>query len=842
MATVYDVRDFGAKGDGVTDDTAAIQAAIDAASASEGSRVYLPTGTWLVSPGSAAEGGCLLLDSGVFLQGDGIGKTVIALSAGAQDVQGIVRVGDGGFVGATNLTIDGAAGTGQVDAWYSGGNDSVFLTGVEAANASGNGFNLGGLGNTFNLVSCIARGNGLDGVLADGQDNSFIEDTVALNNNGSGFNIGGEIVLRDCDAYGNGRDGILLYEGDSSLANTSIASVDGGVVHDNGDNGVHLVGVEGYTVNGVESYANGWYGISSDTSREGSITYNEVHGNSLQGEGQIEIAVQGWEGNPATIAENITVSGNIVTGGQYSFYGIVEPIDSGDHNTIENNVVTTTSWAVTVTGAHSIDRNNDYFILQYGTDGADRLTGDITRDQLYGGDGNDRLAGGANADAFVGGEGSDRLSGGAGADVFRITSLMDSYRNATTTHADRITDFTVGQDRLDLTALGFTGLGNGHGSTVKLVYSAASDVTYLKNYDADASGNRFELGLQGHYTSLTTGSFQWLTTGMDYHTGLALPETIVGTLNRDNLSGAGGDDRLQGGVGGDTLNGGDGADTFVYTELSDSLRSNVANGTVTRDTLVSFDGSAGDQIDLSALGFTGFGNGSGTTLKVVRSADGEKTVLKSYQEDADGKHFEILLQGDHVSDLTDTSVIFAHTDNSVATSSAPTQDLTYTGTSGRDVIVGNSGDNVLKGGDGADTLRGGVGDDVFIGGAGGDTLAGDPGEDIYRYTSTGDSYRSGSQLFTDTLSNFSVYEDKIDVSALGFTGLGNGHDGTLQLITDSNPDRIYLRSLDADAQGRRFEVKIFGDADDLPGADNFIFADASPANVELLGVSHDPVA
>ena len=44
---VYDVRTFGAKGDGKTKDTAAIQAAIDAASAAGGGEVFLGAGTYL---------------------------------------------------------------------------------------------------------------------------------------------------------------------------------------------------------------------------------------------------------------------------------------------------------------------------------------------------------------------------------------------------------------------------------------------------------------------------------------------------------------------------------------------------------------------------------------------------------------------------------------------------------------------------------------------------------------------------------------------------------------------------------------------------------------------------
>lgn len=61
LTSIVDVRAFGAKGDGVTNDTAAIQAAIDSINTGV---VHLPRGVYLVSA-------TLLTKSGVIIQGDG---------------------------------------------------------------------------------------------------------------------------------------------------------------------------------------------------------------------------------------------------------------------------------------------------------------------------------------------------------------------------------------------------------------------------------------------------------------------------------------------------------------------------------------------------------------------------------------------------------------------------------------------------------------------------------------------------------------------------------------------------------------------------------------------------
>jgi len=66
----YDVTSYGAEGDGATDDTAAIQSAIDAAIANNGGTVYLPRGTYIISDE-------LVVGDSITIRGDGRDATTI---------------------------------------------------------------------------------------------------------------------------------------------------------------------------------------------------------------------------------------------------------------------------------------------------------------------------------------------------------------------------------------------------------------------------------------------------------------------------------------------------------------------------------------------------------------------------------------------------------------------------------------------------------------------------------------------------------------------------------------------------------------------------------------------
>ena len=81
--------------------------------------------------------------------------------------------------------------------------------------------------------------------------------------------------------------------------------------------------------------------------------------------------------------------------------------------------------------------------------GNDTLRGATGADRLSGEAGADVLAGGAGDDTLSGGAGRDILTGGTGADLFVFASRFESPSGA---GRDAITDFTPGQDRIDVSA------------------------------------------------------------------------------------------------------------------------------------------------------------------------------------------------------------------------------------------------------------------------------------------------------------------------------------------------------------------------------------------------------
>lgn len=237
FAEVVNVKDFGAVGDGTTNDTTAIQAAITAAS-SVGDVVFFPNGTYLISSTLT------ISVNRILLVGQGRDNTTIKTStasivlvtsnAAMTTLHGITLEGDStttiGFLG------NGTSGTGtnDLDATISECTFQLLLTGIQQA-----GRNLKVSDNIFQTLT----GKGIE-VIAPIPTNNDFRGLEVVNNRFHSINSGttyciycpGTRQFYDLIVKGNYIDACYFaffgYGGNLSFENNTITRAYAGVVFD----------------------------------------------------------------------------------------------------------------------------------------------------------------------------------------------------------------------------------------------------------------------------------------------------------------------------------------------------------------------------------------------------------------------------------------------------------------------------------------------------------------------------------------------------------------------------------------------------------------------------------
>ncbi|MFI3157191.1 MAG: lectin-like protein [Methylococcaceae bacterium] len=148
-----------------------------------------------------------------------------------------------------------------------------------------------------------------------------------------------------------------------------------------------------------------------------------------------------------------------------------------------------------------------------GNTGDNELTGNSGKNILSGAVGRDSLFGGAGNDILLGGTGNDTLSGGNGKDIFKFNSAL-------TANTDKISDFVVADDTIQLENSIFTKLSKtgvltaasfvkGTAAVDSNDYLIYNSSTGALTYDADGSGAGagVQIALLGVSLALTHADF-----------------------------------------------------------------------------------------------------------------------------------------------------------------------------------------------------------------------------------------------------------------------------------------------------------------------------------------------
>ena len=616
VTAMFDIRAYGAIDDPAVDNSPMIQAAVDAAHAAGGGVVYIPPGTWGVA--LSADGyGCVRLADNVFMQGAGMGQSVLRLVDGSSDtITGIVRTpwGEGTTnCGLADLTIDGNQDntTGQVDGFFTGPkpgdltrDSDVHVLRVEIHDVSRYGFDPHEQTERLSIKDSVSHDNGVDGFVLDYTVDSELTGNESYGNGRHGFNFvttSSDVLLTDNSSHDNGGAGFVIQRGSEDIASSNSITLDGGSAYGNGREGVLVQMSHDVVVTGMDIHDNGREGVRIYGSDNVTVEGNTIHDNSQsQNDGFSEVSIQAYDDTVyghTYSADNNLIQGNDIssTGPVQARYGIEERVgDTG------NNIAADNTFSGTVRGPLALNGVGSY-VLKLGTDANDDITGSASHDHMIGGDGsdtisgqdgNDLIEGNAGIDSLVGGKGNDVLLGGDDNDYLGGNTGDDTLLGGD--GADNLYG-EAGNDRLD----GGSGDDNVNGGTGDdtIVADAGNDRldggAGFDTLDLSGAGNGMVVDLAARTMS---GMGADSITSFEAVIGSAFSDRMSGDKNANVLAGGDGADVLRGLGGADVLSGGSGNDTFVWGAARDVVDSGVYLG---RDQIQDF--AAGDKLDLKGL-------------------------------------------------------------------------------------------------------------------------------------------------------------------------------------------------------------------------------------------------
>jgi serralysin len=452
--------------------------------------------------------------------------------------------------------------------------------------------------------------------------------------------------------------------------------------------------------------------------------------------------------------------------------------------------------------------------------GDDWVRGEAGNDILNGDAGIDKLFGEAGNDTLDGGAGNDILTGGTGDDTYVVDSnadrVIENSSEGTDTVQSSVSQFALAANVENLTLTGtsnINGTGNdldnvitGNSGDNILIGGAGNDTltggegsdTYIISDNTDTivegssaagtdkviSSVSFSLG-GGAGTGIETLELS-LTSNINA-TGNSDDNTLIGNSGDNILTGDSGDDRLEGRAGTDTLIGGSGNDTYVLTDGLDSITEGIGAGTDTVESHLTYTlgsnlenltligsghinatGNSGDNTITGGAGRNRIDGGTGADS--MAGGAGDDTYIVDNASDTVTEGFGA--GTDHVESSV-SYTLSSGVENILLTGSS---DLNATGSSdnnfirgnnGINALIGNAGDDIMFGYGGNDALSGGSGSDSLYGDAGSDSLNGGTGDDALRGGAGRDTFEFTSGFGNDTLYDFTVGFDSIDVSTLG---------------------------------------------------------------------------